>query len=161
MAIKIGNQSKPTFTTLKTEKGPLKESGKIAEKGYDPPEGEGIGIPVEKQNGDSAYIVALKNGFVGTEEEWLDSLKGDTGETGPQGIKGDKGDTGDTGQQGIQGIQGIKGDTGDTGPQGVPGFITQSASVGLPVIDKIITISPTDYNALSPKDSTAYYLIIQ
>lgn len=34
----------------------------------------------------SAYEVALNNGFVGTEEEWLESL------VGPQGPKGDQGD---------------------------------------------------------------------
>lgn len=28
--------------------------------------------------GDSAYEVAVKNGFVGTEKEWLESLKGKT-----------------------------------------------------------------------------------
>lgn len=35
--------------------------------------------------GYSAYEIAVQNGFEGTEEEWLASLKGDTGETGPQG----------------------------------------------------------------------------
>ena len=54
----------------------------------------------------SAYAVAVKNGFEGTEEEWLASLKGE---------KGDKGDQGDTG---AQGIQGEKGDTGETGADG-------------------------------------------
>lgn len=39
--------------------------------------------------GDSAYQVAVNNGFIGTEEEWLASLKGDRGETGKQGEKGD------------------------------------------------------------------------
>ncbi|GAB0169484.1 hypothetical protein LSPCS325_29210 [Lysinibacillus sp. CTST325] len=35
------------------------------------------GQPGPKGNpGDSAYQVAVKNGFVGTEQEWLDSLKG-------------------------------------------------------------------------------------
>lgn len=29
-------------------------------------------------NGQSAYEVAVKNGYIGTEEEWLDSLKGKT-----------------------------------------------------------------------------------
>lgn len=29
----------------------------------------------------SAYQVALKNGFVGTEEQWLESLKGEPGAT--------------------------------------------------------------------------------
>lgn len=32
--------------------------------------------------GYSAYEVAVQNGFVGTEEEWLESLKGETGEPG-------------------------------------------------------------------------------
>lgn len=29
-------------------------------------------------SGNSAYEIAVKNGFVGTEEEWLSSLKGDS-----------------------------------------------------------------------------------
>ena len=45
----------------------------------------------------SAYEVAVENGFVGTEAEWLASLKGDTGETGPQGPQGPQGPKGDPG----------------------------------------------------------------
>lgn len=74
--------------------------------------------------GKSAYDVAVDNGFVGKEPEWLASLKGDTGPQGPQGeqgIQGVKGDKGDTGDTGPQGPQGVKGDTGDTGPQGPQG----------------------------------------
>ena len=51
--------------------------------------------------GESAYQTAVDHGFIGTEEEWLTSLKGDQGIPGPQG---------DTGTQGPQGIQGPKGD---------------------------------------------------
>lgn len=90
----------------------------------------------------SAYAIAVKNGFEGSEEEWLKSLvgpqgpkgetgetgpKGDTGATGPQGPQGEKGEKGDTGSQGPkgetgpQGPQGLKGDTGDTGLQGPKG----------------------------------------
>ena len=53
------------------------------------------------ENGLSAFEIAVANGFVGTEKEWLNSLKGaqgpkgDTGETGPQGEVGPKGDKGD------------------------------------------------------------------
>lgn len=72
-------------------------------------------------DGLSAYEIALRNGFEGTEEEWLESLKGAKGDTGPQGTKGDKGDKGDTGSQGAGGPQGPKGDTGPQGPQGVQG----------------------------------------
>lgn len=70
----------------------------------------GAGVP-----GDSAYEVAVANGFVGTETEWLDSL------VGPQGIQGIQGVEGDQGPQGLQGIPGVKGDTGDQGPQGIQG----------------------------------------
>ena len=40
----------------------------------------------------SAYEVAVNNGFVGTEQAWLDSLVGEQGEQGIQGLKGDPGD---------------------------------------------------------------------
>jgi hypothetical protein len=49
-----------------------------------------------------AYTIAVKNGFDGTVEEWLASLKGDPGKDGapgPQGADGAKGDKGDPGPQ--------------------------------------------------------------
>lgn len=60
--------------------------------------------------GKSAYEIAVDNGFIGTEQEWLDSLvgpqgptgqTGPAGATGPQGPKGDKGDKGDAGSPGV------------------------------------------------------------
>jgi hypothetical protein len=48
-------------------------------------------------DGDSAYEIAVANGFIGTEAQWLDSLIGEqglagsTGATGPQGPQGDSG----------------------------------------------------------------------
>ena len=56
----------------------------------------------------SAYEIAVKNGFAGTESEWLESLHGKNGDTGAPGPQGPKGDTGATGPQGP------KGDTGGT-----------------------------------------------
>ena len=44
--------------------------------------------------GDSAYQIAVEHGYVGTEEEWLASLKGDKGDTGPQGPQGPQGEPG-------------------------------------------------------------------
>lgn len=38
------------------------------------------------KDGLSAYEIALKEGFAGTEEEWLDSLKGDPGYTPQRGV---------------------------------------------------------------------------
>ncbi len=72
-------------------------------------------------DGRSAYEVAVDNGFIGTEEQWLEYLrqgpkgdKGDTGATGATGPEGPQGLQGEQGIQGIQGIQGVKGDTGET-----------------------------------------------
>ena len=65
------------------------------------------------RDGQSAYQVALDNGFEGTEEQWLQSLRG------PQGIKGDKGEQGIQGAQGKQGPQGIAGKDGEKGDTGI------------------------------------------
>ena len=40
----------------------------------------------EDASGRTAYDVAVKNGFEGTEEEWLASLKGDPGKTPEKGV---------------------------------------------------------------------------
>ena len=48
----------------------------VGENGHWFVDGEDTGKPSE---GDSAYEVAVENGFQGSEEEWLASLKGDTG----------------------------------------------------------------------------------
>jgi len=50
--------------------------------------------------GKDAYQVALDAGYKGTEQEWLDSLKGERGAVGPRGYKGPKGDVGPEGPQG-------------------------------------------------------------
>lgn len=39
-------------------------------------------IDIPALNGESAYNIAVKNGFVGTEAEWLESLKGEKGDKG-------------------------------------------------------------------------------
>ena len=43
--------------------------------------------------GYSAYEIAVQEGFVGTEAEWLASLKGDRGANGPSGADGADGTT--------------------------------------------------------------------
>lgn len=65
--------------------------------------GSGSGIP--GNDGDSAYQVAVNNGFIGTEQEWLDSL------VGPAGADGAQGEPGPQGEQGIQGEPGVSGTT--------------------------------------------------
>ena len=78
--------------------------------------------------GDSAYQVAVNNGFVGTETEWLASLEGEPGPVGPAGPQGPQGDTGPVGPQGATGPQGP---TGATGPQGAQGPMGPTGPAGL------------------------------
>src|SRR5690625_446028 len=77
--------------------------------------GGGAGEP-----GKSAYEIAVEHGFVGSEEEWLESLKGEKGD------KGDKGDPGETGATGATGAKVDKGDKGDRGEPGADGFPTEA-----------------------------------
>lgn len=69
---------------------------------------------VKSLNPLSAYDIAVENGFRGTEEEWLESLKGQQGEIGPQGPQGEIGPQGIQGEIGPQGPQGIQGPTGES-----------------------------------------------
>lgn len=86
----------------------------------------------------SAYALAVKHGYEGTEEEWLEEMmgppgpqgeqgvpgpEGPQGPQGPQGEKGEKGEKGDPGGQGPQGPQGEKGETGAQGPAGPAGGV--------------------------------------
>ena len=49
-----------------------------------------IGLTGDKgqdgMDGKSAYAIAVERGFAGTENEWLNSLKGEKGAAGPDGI---------------------------------------------------------------------------
>lgn len=64
------------------------------------------------QNGLSAYEIAKNGGFIGTEEDWLESLKGEQGEKGEQGIQGIQGEKGQNGKDGTNGTNGIDGKDG-------------------------------------------------
>nr|QTZ82764.1 MAG: tail fiber protein [Enquatrovirus sp.] len=76
---------------------------------------------IQGRQGNSAYEVALVNGFIGTEVQWLASLKGEKGDKGAKGDRGEKGEKGEQGEQGLQGIQGLKGEKGNTGATGAKG----------------------------------------
>ena len=75
-------------------------------------------------DGQSAYALAVKLGYTGSESAWIASLKGakgDKGDTGAQGPEGATGATGPQGPQGPTGATGARGATGATGPQGPAG----------------------------------------
>ena len=63
-------------------------------------------------NGKSAYEIAVAHGFSGTEQEWLDSLKGLQGDPGP---KGDPFTYADFTAEQIEALKGTKGDKGEDG----------------------------------------------
>lgn len=54
-------------------------------------------------SGKSAYQIAVDNGFEGTEQEWLNSLKGEDGAPGTPGIRGEQGLQGNSGYSGAAG----------------------------------------------------------
>lgn len=80
----------------------------------------------KNKSGESAFEVAVRNGFEGTEQEWLDSLKGD---------KGNKGENGEPG------LQGEKGEPGENGKSVFVEFVDTFSELN----EKLITIDKTVY----------------
>ena len=68
--------------------------------------GTGGGGGTSGKDGESAYEIAVRNGFKGTETEWLESLKGEKGDTGDQGLQGEPGKEGQPGKDGAPGADG-------------------------------------------------------
>lgn len=81
----------------------------------------------------TAYAIAVKNGFKGTEAAWLASLKG---------AKGDRGEKGDQGPQGETGPVGADGKTPEYGvdygtPEQIAGMAQSAADILQPEVDQI------------------------
>lgn len=79
--------SRPTFqaymlANVQGEKGDTGASGVAGQNGTNGING------VNGQDGLSAYQIAVGNGFVGTESQWLSSLRGATGSSGANGSNG-------------------------------------------------------------------------
>lgn len=78
-------------------------------------------------DGKSAFEIAVENGFVGTETEWLESLRGKDGAMGPQGEQGPPGADGQPGRNGMDGSDGRDGIDGQPGKDGTDGTNGKSA----------------------------------
>lgn len=88
------NREKETFVRKENGKGLSSNDFTTALKN----KLETMRIGTDGRDGKSAYEIARENGFTGTKEEWLLSLKG---------AKGDKGENGLNGRDGQQGLQGV------------------------------------------------------
>ena len=75
-------------------------------------------IPLIEGLGKSAYAIAVAHGFRGTEQEWLDSLKGLQGPQGESGPKGDPFRYEDFTPEQLEALKGPKGDKGEDGRDG-------------------------------------------
>ena len=75
-------------------------------------------IPLIEGLGKSAYAIAVAHGFRGTEQEWLDSLKGLQGPQGEPGLKGDPFTYADFTPEQLEALKGPKGDKGEDGRDG-------------------------------------------
>ena len=65
--------------------------------------------------GESAYEIAVRNGFEGSESEWLESLVGKNGTDGRDGKDGENGTDGKDGENGKDGQNGKDGEDGKDG----------------------------------------------
>lgn len=100
--------------------------------------GKDIIMPIVEGAGKSAYAIAVAHGFKGSEQDWLDSLRG---------LKGDPGDKGDpfkfsdfTPEQ-LNALKGKKGDPGDPGSAEKAAELLKSKNIYLEntKVDTILT----------------------
>ncbi|MDU7497576.1 collagen-like protein [Veillonella sp.] len=84
-------------------------------------------IPLIEGLGKSAYAIAVAHGFRGTEQEWLDSLKGLQGPQGEPGPKGDPFRYEDFTPEQLSALKGPKGDKGEDGRDGVSATAEKAA----------------------------------
>ena len=98
----------------------IRQSGFEGENGNVPPTPDLYQQLLQKisekgKDGKSAYEIAVEHGFVGTEAEWLESLKGANGKDGCDGRNGVDGLPGKDGKSGADGLPGRDGIDGTDG----------------------------------------------
>lgn len=91
--------------------------------------GKEIVLPIVEGAGKSAYAIAVAHGFKGSEQDWLDSLRG------PKGDPGDKGDPfkfSDLTPEQLNALKGKKGDPGEPGSAEKAAELLKNKNVYLP-----------------------------
>lgn len=113
--LRLGNEGTEAdfIASLRGPQGQAGPTGSRGEPGARGPAGaQGVA-------GKSAYQVWLDLGNQGTEQDFIDSLRGPAGEQGPPGEPGVQGEPGAQGEPGVQGEQGPPGPKGDPGTGGL------------------------------------------
>ena len=107
-------------------------------------------------DGKSAYQIWLDNGHEGTEEDFLNWLKGEKGDKGDQGDKGDKGDQGDKGDKGDKGEPGESGSTEVAYSQDLSYVISEDKTYysvrGIGLCSDRDVVIPEEYRGLPVKE---------
>lgn len=102
------------------------------EKGIEDANNRAMTPGPQGENGQSAYELwkSQEGNSDKTEDDFLNSLKGEKGEKGDAGQQGAKGDKGEQGVAGPKGDKGEQGDTGEQGPKGEPGEKGETGAQG-------------------------------
>ncbi len=104
--ITLSDGTTSTFTVKNGQDGTDGVDGINGVNGTDGQDGTDGTDGSDGLDGDSAYEVAVANGFTGSETEWLASLKGDKGDTGADGATGANGQDGTNGVDGYTPVKG-------------------------------------------------------
>lgn len=109
------------------------------EKGIEDANNRAMTPGPQGENGQSAYELwkSQEGNSDKTEDDFLNSLKGEKGEKGDAGQQGPKGDKGE------QGVAGPKGDTGEHGPAGNDGAAGAKGDTGAKITSIEINVNGT------------------
>lgn len=112
------------------------------EKGIEDANNRAMTPGPQGENGQSAYELwkSQEGNSDKTEDDFLNSLKGEKGE---KGEKGDAGQQGPKGDKGEQGVAGPKGDTGEHGPAGNDGAAGAKGDTGAKITSIEINVNGT------------------
>lgn len=115
------------------------------EKGIEDANNRAMTPGPQGENGQSAYELwkSQEGNSDKTEDDFLNSLKGEKGEKGDAGQQGPKGDKGEQGVAGAKGDKGEKGDTGEQGPAGNDGAAGAKGDTGAKITSIEINVNGT------------------
>ena len=120
-----GADGLPGVKGEKGDTGPRGADGLPGERGERGADGADGAKGERGENGKSAYEIAVANGFVGNEAQWLESLKGRDGERGRDGNSAYLMDDGDLKYGSVDAwLRSLKGEKGDTGLPGKSATVT-------------------------------------